>query len=144
MVYGDRGAVMSRFRPETIIEHYRGIGLLGLLLLFLNLVSDGFGVITGSMLVMLGSMGGCFRDYRRESGLWMLSGFYLVFVGLLLAFFAYGTADEILRYGLSRLLSEMGSDYAAATLVLMGEAAFLLTVTRTNWRLKKKTERPEL
>lgn len=100
--------------------------------------------MAGSMVISLGACGGSFGQYRKEPGLWMLSGMFLALSCALLAIFTYALGEEIFRLGRVVLPSPTHYDFAVATLLLIVQVLFLSSVTHVNWRLKRQSITPEL
>ena len=105
------------------------------LTLFIIAYYSGFGVVTGWMALLVAACGGVFRPWRTEKGLWMLSAFYLVFSVALYGFLFHMNVEDPLAGHQEGLL--IGIDFAVATGMLWMLIRFLVTVTRSNWRLSR-------
>ena len=131
---------MSPLFADFLIARYRWIMLLGLLLLGLSRVLDGFGLITGWMAIWLGASGGSFGQYRKDSGLWMLSGLFLMIVLPGFAVLACGPISDIAR---AHVPSPSDVDLWGTLFFLAVHVLFLTTVTRKSWSLRKSPVMPE-
>ncbi len=89
----------------------------------------------------LGACGGSFCQWRKEPGLWMLSGLFLAITFPPFAILAYGSISDVTQAGVPNLSA---CDICFANLFLAVQILFLATVTWTNWSLLKKPEMPEL
>jgi hypothetical protein len=107
------------------------------------LVNQVFGLVLVScwMATWLGACGACFRDWREEPGLWMLSGLFLAVSLSGFMILGAGLVSDIARV---RAPSASDCDLWGATVILAAQVLFLTTVTQTNWSMKKKPQMPEL
>jgi hypothetical protein len=123
------------FHADLLIARYRWVLLLGLILIVYAQALDGSGVFAGTMAIMLGACGGGFGQYRRESGLWMISGMFLAFSCVALVVLGGVALASGVQAGLP---SPSSCDCLAAAAILVLQVSFLAAVTRTNWSQGKK------
>jgi len=129
---------------EWVIFYARWLILGGLALGLTGGRFGGAGAVTcGTTAIWLGTCGACFRGWREEPGLWMLSGLFLAMTLPGFAILACGKISEIAQ---APVPGPLDYDTWGAVFVLAVQVLFLATVTRTNWSLKKskKPVMPEL
>jgi hypothetical protein len=132
---------MQPVRVEWVIGHARWIMLTGAVVWGLSLSLAAPGAMTGFMLVALGASGATFGAWRREPGLWMLAGLFLmiwlpVCVGL--------QVDKAL-HGLPAGGFPAGevADFATSLVVMGWHVGFLATVFRHNRNLSRSLRQKE-
>lgn len=117
-------------RVELVIRHAPRVMLAGALLWGASRYFSIPGAVTGFMLVALGASGGTFTAWRREPGLWMLAGLYLlvwlpICIVLQLDFALHGLPAG--QWDPWQLV-----DFAASLAVMSWQVGFLVTVFRVN------------
>lgn len=130
---------MSHKFVERVIHNFRWLILCGLALSLGSLNLGGFGLLTGWAAMSLGACGGTFHRWREEPGLWMLSGLFFPVFSIGLAFFAYAS---FLGHSRGGAPGPSDCDDWGATLLYAALVYFLVSVTWTNWPLKKQTAIP--
>jgi hypothetical protein len=112
-----------------------------------SVASGQFGVVgvcTGLMAMALGASGAMFCQWRKERGLWMLSGLFLAIYFPIFVALVHLALSDLAQVGVPNLSACDTCDIWIADLFLAVQILFLETVTRTNWSLGKKPELPEL
>src|SRR5271170_5717630 len=114
---------------EWVIFYARWLMLGGLALGLAGGRFGGAGAVTCGTATWLGTCGACFRGWREEPGLWMLSGLILAITLPSFAILACGKISEIAQ---APVPGPLDYDTWGAVFVLAVQVHFLATVTRTN------------
>lgn len=132
---------MSPERVNWVVRHARWIMLIGAVVWGISLCLAAPGAMTAFMLVALGASGATLGAWRRERGLWMPAGLFLlvwlpVCVGL--------QVDQAL-HGLPAGGFPPGevADFAASLAVMGWHVGFLATVFRHNRDLSRRLRQEE-
>lgn len=125
-----------RGEPTAIIGCCGRLILAGMLLGVLSAHLNLPGTICSVHLIGLGAMGGTFRDWRTEHGLWMLAALFLVINCGIYSLMVFGEVRDILR-GANRANWEVTIDAGIAVAILSINVRFLTRIMRFNWDMSR-------
>ncbi len=117
--------------------------LAGIFRLFvLNHFMQGPGLFLGTAVVMLGAGIGMLASNYDQPGVWLLSGFFALFVLLMLLVGVFGIARDVVTIGPKEALGLTSmsdalnmAELLLAGLVLLWLVRYFIRVTRYNWRV---------
>ncbi len=89
-----------------------------------------FGVMSGMLLTVLGALCACCEKWQTEPGVWMLSGFWLLFYGTFYAIMFYHSVVE----GTESAHLVETVEISMSTAILYVTVRFSASVMRLNWR----------
>lgn len=97
------------------------------------------GVVTCTVLLMLGAAAGSLEQYRAERGLWMLAALWIVIFTATYLMFSVGRMLDVARNAPALPIGLL-ADFAIATALLTASVRFLWRIVLFNWSFSRSRQ----